>query len=192
MVSSVVSAARVESATRLMGTNCTVVFAKQVVKTDYPTQVLLDIIELGIKICDYLTARERRKQAEAILEREIEALEVLTAKKETALKIREELMILMEEKREFLYKKLRLKLEEIAKAYEHLLNDVRRKNRALKIFLRLLEDIRIQLAEILRTDGRNGYYARLEEIYYRVVSEFPEILVSINSREKFQEEVNRG
>ena len=185
----VVSVARVESATKLMGTNCTVVLAKQAAKRVPFVQVAVDIVEIGIKICGYLSARERRKQAEAILEREIEALSVLMAEKEAVLEIREKLIALMEEKKQYLYKELRVKLENIVEAYEYLLNDIRKRNKAIKTLSKLLEDIRVQMEEILKRDGRNGHYAKLEEKYYRVVSEFAGILVSTNSREKIKEEV---
>jgi len=185
----VVSVARVESATKLMGTNCTVVLAKQAAKINPIVYMVSEIVDLVGSLFDYLSARERRKQAEAILEREIEALSVLMAEKEAVLEIREKLIALMEDKREYLLKELRLKLEKTVEAYEYLLNDIRKRNKAIKILSRLLEDIRVQMEEILKRDGRNGHYARLEEKYYRVVSEFAGILVSTNSREKIKEEV---
>jgi hypothetical protein len=189
MVSSVVSVARVENVTKLMGTNCTVVFAKQAAKINPVIYMITEIFDLAGSLFDYLSARERRKQAEAILEREIEALSVLVAEKEAVLEIRKKLIALMEDKRKYLHKELRLKLEGVIKAYEYLLNDVKRRNRAIKTLSKLLESIRMQMEEILKRDGRNGHYARLEDKYYRIVSEFAGILVSNNSREKIKEEV---
>ena len=186
----IVAVARVDEISSLMGRNCriaggsvttpgilkeigkvvvkgTKLASKAVSKVIGVVSILLDVAS---SVFGYLKERERTSRFRIILESEIEVLNVLRIEYENLKEIKEKIKMAIEEKKKLLIEEFQKKVENKIRSVKALaIEDF---SRLLSVLKNSIMEIRKEIKEILRTDGKNLGYARLEMKYYRLVREF--------------------
>jgi len=186
----IVAVARVDEISSLMGRNCriaggsvttpgilkeigkvvvkgTKLASKAVSKVIGVVSILLDVAS---SVFGYLKERERTSRFRIILESEIEVLNVLRIEYENLKEIKEKIKMAIEEKKKLLIEEFQKKVENKIRSVKALaIEDF---SRLLSVLKNSIMEIRKEMKEILRTDGKNLGYARLEMKYYRLVREF--------------------
>jgi len=193
----IVAVARVDEISSLMGRNCriaggsvttpgilkeigkvvvkgTKLASKAVSKVIGVVSILLDVAS---SVFGYLKERERTSRFRIILESEIEVLNVLRIEYENLKEIKEKIKMAIEEKKKLLIEEFQKKVENKIRSVKALaIEDF---SRLLSVLKNSIMEIRKEMKEILRTDGKNLGYARLEMKYYRLVREFVALSNSI-------------
>jgi hypothetical protein len=186
----IVAVARVDEISSLMGRNCRIVggsvttpgilkeIGKVVVKgTKLASKAVSKVIgvvsillDVASSVFGYLKERERTSRFRIILESEIEVLNVLRIEYENLKEIKEKIKMAIEEKKKLLIEEFQKKVENKIRSVKALaIEDF---SRLLSVLKNSIMEIRKEMKEILRTDGKNLGYARLEMKYYRLVREF--------------------
>ena len=128
------------------------------------------MLDVASSVFGYLKERERTSRFRIILESEIEVLNVLRIEYENLKEIKEKIKMAIEEKKKLLIEEFQEKVENKIRSVKALaIEDF---SRLLSVLKNSIMEIRKEMKEILRTDGKNLGYARLEMKYYRLVREF--------------------